>query len=63
MGSPLPPGYRSTSLTLPPELAAFVDAQARRYGISKAGFVRLVLTRTYEAEAAGKPSALTGTAA
>lgn len=59
MGSPPPPGYRVTSLTLPPDLAAYVDSQAKRYGISKAGFVRLVLTRNCEAETSGKPSAFT----
>jgi hypothetical protein len=58
MGSPPPPGYRVTSLTLPPDLADYVDSQSKRYGISKAGFVRLVLTRTHEAEAAAKQSAL-----
>lgn len=63
MATPPPAGYRVTSLTLPPELAAYVDSQAKRYGISKAGFVRLVLTRAYETEPASKPSALTATSA
>lgn len=48
MATPTSPGYRTTTIALPPELAAHVDAQARRYGISRRGFIRLLLTQDME---------------
>lgn len=51
MGNPPPPGHRTTSLVLPPALAAHVDLQAERYGISKAGYIRQLIARDREAQA------------
>lgn len=51
MSTPPPTGYRNTNLVLSPVLAAYVDAQARRFGISKAGFVRMLIARDMEAQA------------
>ena len=51
MATPAPPGYRTTTIALPPEMAEHVDAQARRYGISRRGFIRLLLTQDMEAKA------------
>jgi hypothetical protein len=53
MASQAPPGHRSTSLVLDPELAAWVDTQARRYGISKAGYMRLLIVQAMDHQAAG----------
>jgi hypothetical protein len=52
MASPPPPGHRATSLTLAPELAAFLDAESRRWGISKAGLIRRLIARAMEAGSA-----------
>lgn len=51
MATPPPPGYRVTSLTLPPELADYVDHQARHYGVSRAGYLRLLIARDQESRA------------
>lgn len=45
-----PPGYRNTNLVLPPALAEHVDSQARRFGISKAGYMRMLIARDLEAQ-------------
>lgn len=51
MTSTPPDGYRTTSVVLPPVLAKHVDAQAQRYGISKAGFIRQLIALDREAQA------------
>lgn len=51
MSTPPPPGYRNTNLVLPPVLADHVDAQAKRFGISKAGYMRMLIARDLEAQA------------
>jgi hypothetical protein len=51
MATPPPTGYRNTNLVLSPLLAAYVDQQAKRFGISKAGFVRMLIARDMEAQA------------
>ena len=51
MGSPPPAGHRTTSIVLPPELAAYVDEQAKRFALSKAGYLRQLIARDREAQA------------
>ncbi len=51
MTTPPAPGYRTTSLVLPPALAEHVDQQAERFGLSKAGFLRMLIARDREAQA------------
>ncbi len=41
---------RQISLTLPPELLERVDEVARRLSLTRAGFMKLALTRAVEAE-------------
>lgn len=48
-----PPGFRVTNVPLPPHLQAHIDNQARRLGISKAGFLRMLIVRDLEAEHLG----------
>lgn len=41
---------RQVSLALPPELLARVDEMARKLSLTRAGFMKLALTRAVEAE-------------
>ena len=41
---------RQVSLALPPELLARVDEAARKLSLTRAGFMKLALTRAVEAE-------------
>lgn len=50
MGNSPPSGHRTTSIVLPPELASYVDEQAKRFAISKAGFLRQLIARDREAQ-------------
>lgn len=52
MANSPPPGYRNTNLVLSPALAAYIDAQAKRLGVSKAGFMRMLIVRDMEAKGA-----------
>lgn len=42
--------HRIYSMSLPPELAEYLDAQARRFGVSKAGFIRLLMVQHRESQ-------------
>ena len=42
---------RQVSLAMPPELLAKVDEAARKLSLTRAGFMKLALTRAVEAEA------------
>lgn len=44
------------SLILPPDLARHIDHQSRRFAISKAGYLRMLLARDLEAAAAVRSS-------
>jgi predicted DNA-binding protein len=48
MASAPPDGYRVTSICLPPALAQHVDTQSARLGVSKAGFLRMLIARDLE---------------
>lgn len=51
MGNPPPRDHRATSLTLPPELYLHLDAQSRRFAVSKADYIRLLIVKDLEAQA------------
>lgn len=51
MGNPPPADHRAMSLLLPPDLARHIDHQSRRFAISKAGYLRMLLAKDLEAQA------------
>jgi hypothetical protein len=48
------PGSRTSSICLPGPLAAYVDQQSARFGISKAGFIRQLIAKDREAQVASR---------